>query len=89
MRILISTDGPHAHLYIRQAWGKVFSQMGHQVSFWDINTKSVFDAFDEFEPDVFMGQTYNISKGLIKCIKERRQIGATCKTILTWKNIQY
>jgi len=71
MKILISSDGPHAHYYIRQAWGKVLSSMGHQVSLWDINTKSVFDAFDEFEPDVFMGQTYNVTEGLVKCIKER------------------
>ena len=87
MRILISTDGPHAHLYIRQAWGKVFSQMGHQVSFWDVSTKSVFDAFDEFEPNIFMGQTYNISKGLIKCIKERPHLKVAMRAS-DWGDIQ-
>ena len=33
--------------------------------------KPAFDAFDEFEPDIFIGQTYNMDRALFKCIKHR------------------
>ena len=71
MKILISSDGFHAHYHIRMSWLKVFSAMGHQVQLWHKDEKPAFDAFDEFEPDLFMGQTYNITEALCKCIKQR------------------
>ena len=71
MKIMISNDGPHAHYYIRLGWAKVFQAIGHEVAVWDINDKSAFDAFDEFEPDIFMGQTYNIDRAVFNCISER------------------
>ena len=71
MKILISSDGPHAHYYIRLGWARAFESAGHQVFIWDIESKSAFDAFDEFEPDLFMGQTYNLNEAVYKCIKER------------------
>ena len=71
MKILISSDGPHAHYYIRTSWAKVFANSGHQVKMWEINQESAFDIFDDFEPDLFMGQTYNLNNALFKCIKER------------------
>ena len=71
MKILISNDGPHAHYYIRMSWAKVFSAMGHRVQMWQTGEKPAFDVFDEFEPDLFMGQTYNLDKALFKCIKSR------------------
>jgi hypothetical protein len=74
MKIMISNDGPHAHYYIRLGWAKVFQAIGHDVTIWDINTKSAYDAFDEFEPDLFMGQTYNLDRSLFNCIKERPEI---------------
>ena len=74
MKIMISNDGPHAHYYIRLGWAKVFQAIGHDVTIWDINTKSAYDAFDEFEPDLFMGQTYNLNRSLFNCIKERPEL---------------
>ena len=71
MKILISSDGPHAHYYIRMSWAKVFRAMGHDVVLWEKDHKPAFDAFDEFEPDLFMCQTYHINEALIKCIKQR------------------
>lgn len=71
MRIMISGDGPHAHHYIRLGWARVFETIGHQTMMWDIHSKSPFDAFDEFEPDIFIGQTYNLNESTVKCIKER------------------
>ena len=71
MKILISTDGPHAFHYIRLGLARAFSADGHEVIMWDINKKPVFDAFDEFEPDLFIGQTYNTNRQVVQAIKER------------------
>lgn len=74
MKIMIASDGPHAHFYIRSGWIKVLQALGHQAALWDIDKKSSFDAFDEFEPDIFIGQTYNMDRGVVSCIKERPHI---------------
>ena len=50
---------------------RAFEACGHQVFLWDINSKPAFDVFDEFEPDFFMGQTYNLTRSVATCIKER------------------
>jgi hypothetical protein len=71
MKLMISSDGPHAHYHIRMAWGKVFTAMGHEAVMWDISKKAAFDAFDEFEPDIFIGQTYQLNRAVLKCIKAR------------------
>lgn len=71
MKILISNDGPHALYYFRLGLAKAFTYAGHEVIIWDLSKKSAFDAFDEFEPDVFLGQTYNLNEAIIKCIKQR------------------
>lgn len=71
MRILISSDGIHAHYYQRMAWANAFSSMGFHVHVWDINKTNPFDMFDLFQPDIFLGQSYNLNDALIKCIEER------------------
>ena len=72
MKILISSDGYHAHYYQRMSWVNAFSKMhGVTVAGWDINSVSAFDAFDSFEPDIFLGQLYNLTPAVVKCIKER------------------
>lgn len=72
MKILISSDGYHAHYYQRMSWVNAFSKMhGVTVALWDINSVSAFDAFDGFEPDIFLGQLYNLTPTVVKCIKER------------------
>ena len=71
MKIMISSDGPHAHYYERMAWAKALNACGNQVSIWEINRTPAFDAFDRFEPDIFLGQSYNIDRAVYQCIKER------------------
>ena len=87
MKILISNDGPHAHYYIRMSWAKVFSAMGHQVEIWQKDQKPAFDIFDEFEPDLFMGQTYNLDDALFKCIKQRPHMKVVMRAS-DWGDIQ-
>jgi len=71
MKILISNDGPTAFFYIRTGLARAFAAAGHQVTVWDIDKKPAYDAFDEFEPDLFLGQTYNTTPAICKLIKER------------------
>tara|TARA_R100001163_G_scaffold42263_1_gene31959 strand:- start:1061 stop:2107 length:1047 start_codon:yes stop_codon:yes gene_type:complete len=71
MKILISSDGRHAHYYQRTALARAFRAAGHEASLWDCHNMSAFDAFDTFEPDIFLGQAYNLTNPLVKCIYER------------------
>lgn len=71
MKILICSDGRHAHFYQRSAWANAFDACGHDVYFWDKNSYNTFDVFDMSEPDIFLGQSYNLDDAVIKCIKER------------------
>ncbi len=72
MKILICNDGKHAHYYQRMAWVNAFMAAGHQVVFWDKQMANVFDAFEISQPDIFLGQSYNLDDATIKCIKERQ-----------------
>ena len=71
MKILISSDGIHAHYFQRMAWARAFTECGIEVYFWDCKKIPAFDAFDSFEPDIFMGQSYNLDRAVLKCIYER------------------
>jgi len=79
MKILIANDSPFAHFFVRKAIASVMSVMGHETVIWDINQKSVYDAFDEFEPDLFIGQTYNLNRALIQCLSERPHVRVVMK----------
>jgi len=70
MRVLISIDNYFAHYFIRKGIGHALTACGHDVILWDINKRSPFDAFDDIKPNLFIGQTYNITDSLVKCIKE-------------------
>ena len=87
MRVMISSDGSTAHFFIRKGWASAFSYAGHETILWDIKTKNAFDAFDEFEPDLFIGQTYNIDESLIKCISARPEMKVIMKAP-DWGDIQ-
>jgi Glycosyl transferases group 1 len=79
LKILIANDGPTAHYYMRLGIARALGAMGHEVIMWDINSKSAFDAFDEFEPHVFFGQSYNIDGGLMKCLLSRPYLKVVMK----------
>lgn len=71
MKILISSDGVHAHYFQRMAWANAFRACGYNVAVWDCKSVPAFDAFDSFEPDIFLGQSYNLDQSVLKCIYER------------------
>ena len=71
MKILISNDGTHAHYFQRLSWANTFNAAGIETAIWDCKNIPAFDAFDKFEPDIFLGQAYNLDAATIKCIYER------------------
>ena len=71
MKILICNDGKHAHYYQRMAWANAFQNSGIETAFWNHHEVPAFDVFDGFEPDVFLGQSYNLTPEILKCIYER------------------
>lgn len=71
MKILIANEQDFAMKYIREGYGKALDIAGHDVTLWDIRTKSVFDAFDLFNPDLVFLQGYNLNDSVMKCIEER------------------
>lgn len=87
MKIMIANDGPAAHYYIRVGWAKAFNASGHEALLWDIGSQPAFDVFDQFEPDIFMGQTYNLDKATFKCIKERPHLKVVLRAS-DWGDIQ-
>ena len=71
MKILIANDGPCAFYYIRLGLGRAFNACGHEVMLWDIKNIPTMDMFDSFNPDIFLGQTYNTTRTICTAIKER------------------
>ncbi len=93
MKILIRHEHNASH-YIYTGIKRAFEVMGHECVFWDSDSVAAFDIFDVFEPDLFIGQGYNLDRATIKCIKLRPSLkvllkvgcwGPVCKDVDTEK----
>lgn len=71
MKVLIGVDNYCAHYYINLGMAKALTYSGHEVMMWDIHKKPVYDVFDEYNPDLFIFQSYNITAAIAACIQER------------------
>lgn len=71
MKVLIANDGFHAHYYERVAWANAFNASGIQCQIYDCKRAPAFAVFDSFEPDIFIGQLYNLDRATLKCIQAR------------------
>ncbi len=69
MKAGILIDGPGAHQMERLGLARALAS-SHEVVVWDIRAKSPYDFFDEFVPDILIGQVYNVSESLINVLKE-------------------
>jgi hypothetical protein len=70
--ILISSDSPTAHYFVRQGIANVFRSCGYNPILWNCKHQSAFDAFDEADSILaFFGQTYNLTPSVVKAIEER------------------
>jgi len=72
------------HQDIPFGWGRVLTAVGHNFVFWQPQTKSPFDAFNEFEPDIFIGVTSGICPAIIKCLATRPNV-KTALSASPWK----
>lgn len=79
MKVLISNDSMTAHYYQHLGIGRAFDFSGHKAVLWDKNGKSAHDIFFEYEPDLFIGQAYNLDRALIKCIQSRPKLRVVLK----------
>lgn len=80
MRILLGNDSGLAHFYERIGLLRAFVACGHEAVIWDYSKKSAFDAFDDFEPDLFITQTYNLNDAIVDCILERPALKVYAKS---------
>lgn len=72
MKILIANDGYHAHYFERMSWANAFnSDPNTQCIIYYCRNFPAFDAFNKVEPDIFIGQLYNLDRATIKCIEQR------------------
>ena len=46
MKILICSDGKHAHYFQRLSWVNAFNAAGCTAMLWDCKSTTAFDAFD-------------------------------------------
>jgi hypothetical protein len=65
MKALCGLNSP-----IMESWGRAFKESGHQFKMWNPRTKSAFDTFDENEPDIFIGDVREVTRGVAKCLSE-------------------
>lgn len=71
IKVLISNDGYHAHYFERMSWLRAFQSVNFIDAYiYDIK-EPAFKVFDKIEPDIFIGQLYNLDQATIKCINNR------------------
>lgn len=72
LKILIANDGYHAHYFERLGWLNAFNSIPCiNAHMYNCKTEKAFDIFTQFEPDIFIGQLYNLDSATTKCILER------------------
>ena len=59
--------------------------IGHRVAMWDINSKPVFDMFDECKPDIFIYDDEGHHESTQKCIDEIPHLRTVCHTTTALK----
>jgi len=76
MKFLVSQFS-NALYFITLGWKNALTPCEWQP--WDRKVKSTFDAFSEFEPDVFIGHSTEIDRALTKCVKARPKMKVVLK----------
>lgn len=59
-----------ANFFIKRTMARAFSAAGYNVFFWQKEGKSCYDAFTEFKPDIFIGQTWSLDRALVKNLSQ-------------------
>ena len=67
-KVLIECNHPTAPFHIRNGWLNVLQYCGFDCRLWNRQTQNIFDAFYEFKPDLFIADSFSLSKDIIKCL---------------------
>ena len=78
MKILIQHEHNASH-YIYTGIMNALKEKGHECVFWSPESIPSFDMFDIYQPDIFIGQGYNLTRAIIKCIKLRPELKVLLK----------
>ena len=78
MKILIRHEH-NASNYIYSGIANAFLMRGYEPAFWYQDHVPAFDVFNAFEPDIFIGQGYNLDRATVKCIKNRPNLKVLLK----------
>ncbi len=74
MSKIMIMDGQGANHFYRLAWARALQTVGHTVFFWDDSGKSPFDAFAEFNPEIFIGSTWQLNRAIVKNLCSRPNV---------------
>lgn len=79
---------PCASSFIYRGIGTEIQQShGYKFDFWFPEKNSAFDKFNEFQPDIYLGQGYNLDRAQIKIINQNPNMKVILKVGI-WGNIQ-
>jgi hypothetical protein len=67
---ILCLETPKTCRHTFQGWANILKKNGHEFNFCNINKKPVFDAFDECDPDLFIGTVTDITRGVATCLTE-------------------
>lgn len=70
---------PSAGSFIFSGWANALINSGHEFRWLHKDTESVFDVFNTYEPDLFIGTTYWLDRATIKCIAKRPNLKVIMK----------
>lgn len=75
---ILSHNFSNALYHIMEGWRQVFIRMGHEWR-WMRPNEAPLDVFNEYEPDLFIGTTYDLSRALHKAIAARPNMKVVMK----------
>ena len=78
MKNILMMAGAGANHHIRMSLCNSMRAAGYNVYYWNSEGKSAFDAFYEFSPDIFFGDTWQLSRAIVKKLNDQPEI----KTVL-------
>ncbi len=78
-RILVETAAG-ANMYIKRSFARGFSFCGYQTVFWEPSGKSAFDIFSEFDPEIFVGQSWTLNRATVKNLIRNKDIKVVLST---------
>lgn len=76
---ILSLYKPCGEQYRLSGFGNALIAGGHDFRFWRPDEKPAFDAFAEYEPDIFIGTTFDLSRAIEKCVRNRPQMKVILK----------